>query len=333
LRERISDVELSFERGNDESRGRKRFEQELRFEVSALSRRGDGRGRNGRDATGGREMSHSADRDGRMRAFRIAYDGTPFYGFQRQPTVPTVEDALLDAIRALGLADENETPPGYAAAGRTDAGVSALAQTVGFRCPAWCSPAALNSRLPATVRAWAFADTESAFHATHDAHERTYTYDLYAPDLDDGRAAAALARLCGEHDFHNLTPDDEGTVRSLSGSLARDGDFLVVTLAAPGFVRQQVRRVVSLVHAVGDGAPLATVERLLAPGAVLGEDGIPPAAAEPLVFTDVSYPGLSFSVDADAAESTRTLFGEWAVEARTRGRVTERIRDGVRFER
>jgi tRNA pseudouridine38-40 synthase len=265
-----------------------------------------------------------------MRAFRVAYDGRPFYGFQRQPTVPTVEDALLDAVRALGLTTDEGLPSGYAAAGRTDRGVSALAQTVGFRCPAWCSPAALNSELPADVRAWARADAPPDFHATHDATEREYTYDLYAPDVDDGRVAAALARLCGEHDFHNLTTDDEGTVRVLAGAVARDGDFLTFSLTATGFVRQQVRRVVSLVHAVGRGAPLAAVERVLAPGGVPGEEGVPPAAAEPLVLTGVAYPGLDFTVDEEAADRSRALFDDWAVDGRVRARVAGRIRDGMR---
>ncbi|WP_380681769.1 tRNA pseudouridine(38-40) synthase TruA [Salinigranum sp. GCM10025319] len=264
-----------------------------------------------------------------MRAFRIAYDGRPFHGFQRQPAVPTVEDALLDAVRALGIASEGELPPGYAAAGRTDAGVSALAQTVGFRCPAWCSPAALNSELPGDVRAWARADSSADFHATHDAERREYTYYLYAPELDDDRAAAALAALCGEHDFANLTPDARGTVRDLSGSVLRDGDFLVLTLVAGGFARQLVRRVVSLVRAVGAGASLSTVERALVPAPLPGPEGVPPAPAEPLVLTGVDYPGLSFKADNEAADRARALFDERAIDGLVRARVAGHVRDGI----
>ncbi len=265
----------------------------------------------------------------RMRAFRIAYDGRSFYGFQRQPTVPTVEGTLLDAIRALGLAAEDDLPPGYAAAGRTDAGVSALAQTVGFRCPAWCSPAALNSELPAEVRAWARADTGAGFHATHDAASRTYTYYLHAPDADDGRVAAAVAALCGEHDFANLTPDDEGTLRELRAMVEREGAFLVVRFVAGGFARQLVRRAVSLVHAVGEGEPLATVERALIPTPLAGPDGIPPAPAEPLVLTAVDYPELSFSVDDEAAARSKALFDDRVVDGLVRARVAGHIRDGL----
>ena len=264
-----------------------------------------------------------------MRAFRLAYDGRPFHGFQRQPTVPTVEDVLLDGLRALGLAAEGEVPPGYAAAGRTDAGVSALAQTVGFRCPAWCSPAAVNSELPGDVRAWASAAVNDAVHARHDAERREYTYYLYAPTLDDGRAAAALAALCGDHDFHNLTPDIRGTRRELTGSVVRDGPFLVLTLVAGGFARQLVRRVVSLVRAVGSGEPLAAVERVLAPTPLRGESGIPAAPAEPLVLTGVAYPDLDFTVDEAAAATARALFDDRAVDGLVRARVAGRVRDGI----
>ena len=264
-----------------------------------------------------------------MRAFRVAYDGRPFFGFQRQPAVKTVEDTLLDAVRSLGVAEREGLPPGYAAAGRTDRGVSALSQTVSFRCPAWCTPRALNSELPGTVRTWAHADVPDGFHARHDAVRREYTYDLYAPDVDDERVRLGLAALCGEHDVHNLTTDTANTVRTVGGSVERDGDFLVFTIRGAGFARQQVRRTVSLVKMVGDGAPLAAVERVLAPGTLRGPAGIPAAPPEPLLLTGVDYPDCSFTVDEAAAESAREIFANQAVESRVRARVAERIRDGV----
>ncbi|MEF8787069.1 MAG: tRNA pseudouridine(38-40) synthase TruA, partial [Haloarculaceae archaeon] len=146
-----------------------------------------------------------------MRAYRVAYDGQPFYGFQRQPDVTTVEDTILDALRALDvLGADEDTPPGYAAAGRTDAGVSARAQTVAFDAPDWLTPAALNSELPADVRAWASTDAPDEFHATHDATSRTYTYYLHAPDASDERARDPLHLHPGQHHLHNLTPDQAG---------------------------------------------------------------------------------------------------------------------------
>jgi tRNA pseudouridine38-40 synthase len=288
--------------------------------------------------------------DGR-RAFRVAYDGTPFHGFQRQPDVPTVEDALFDALRDLGVlaADARDVPEGYAAAGRTDAGVSARAQTVAFEVPEWLSPAALNGELPASVRAWASTDVSSGFHATHDARAREYRYYLYAPlgggdrradddrpgadapeaTFDDDPARDALATLAGEHDFHNLTPDDRGTVRELDASAERHGDFLVVRLRAGGFARQLVRRVVGLVATVGRGvAPLSTVERVLDEEPLEGPEGVAPASPEPLVLWDVDY-GVTFTVDEAAATAAREVFGSRHAARLARARVAGEIRDAL----
>ena len=245
----------------------------------------------------------------RMRAFRLAYDGTGYRGFQRQPHSETVEDALLAALGALGVADG--PPPGYAAAGRTDAGVSARAQTVAFEAPEWLQPRALNAELPADVRAWAAAAVDDEFHATHDAAERAYRYFLFAPEADDGRAAEACRRLSGRHDFHNLTPDETGTVRELTATVERDGPFLVVDCRAGGFARQLVRRLVSVVGAVARGRrDPGFVGRVQAAEPLDGPDGVAPAAPEPLVLTGVRYPSVAFDVDPEAAESARKVFGE-----------------------
>ncbi|WP_336001706.1 tRNA pseudouridine(38-40) synthase TruA [Halorientalis halophila] len=268
-----------------------------------------------------------------MRAYRIAYDGRPFHGFQRQPDVATVEDIILSALRDLDvLGTDADTPPGYAAAGRTDAGVSAVAQTVAFDAPDWLSPAAFNGELPAGVRAWAVADAPADFHATHDATRREYVYHLHAPPatVDDDRARDALDALSGEHDFHNLTPDETGTVRDLDGSIRRDGDFLIVRVGAGGFARQLVRRLVSLVAAVGrDERDPGAVDRVLAPEPLPGPAGVSPAPAEPLVLAAVSYPDLDFERDPDAAASARAVFRERRVRHATRERVAVDLAAGV----
>jgi len=264
-----------------------------------------------------------------MRAFRLAYDGRPFYGFQRQPSVPTVEGALFDGLRALSvMPPAADKPTGYAAAGRTDAGVSALAQTVAFECPEWLSPRALNSELPATIRAWASTDVADDFHATHDPTRREYVYHLYAPrevdddgrtldgrpTIDDDRAADAVDALSGRHDFYNLTPADTGTERDLTATLDRDGDVLGFTIAAGGFPRHFVRRFVAVVQAVAGGTKsLSWIESLL------GEEAVDPrpqtASPEPLVLSAVDYPGVDFECDPHAAASGVDAFGERALDA------------------
>jgi tRNA pseudouridine38-40 synthase len=258
------------------------------------------------------------------RAYRIAYDGTDYRGFQRQPDVPTVSDTVLDAVRALSVTED--VPDGYAAAGRTDAGVSASAQTVAFDAPDWLTPAALNAELPGEVRAWAAAAVPADFHATHDAERREYTYYHHAPAADVARARAALSRLRGRQDFHNLTPDDTGTVRTLCGEVALSGEFLVLTVAAGGFPRHLVRRLVTVVDRVATGADEPSlVDRVLGDEALSGPAGIATAPPAPLVLTDVDYPGVEFVVDPDAATSARAVFADRAANLAARTRVSMRL--------
>jgi tRNA pseudouridine38-40 synthase len=281
------------------------------------------------------------------RAFRVAYDGREYAGFQRQPHATTVEGTLLRALATHGLIDRGDgpthaTPPGYAAAGRTDAGVSAVGQTVAFAAPAWLTPRAFNGHLPGSVRVWAAADVPDGFHATHDALRRTYRYHLYAPaaKADDGGAIAhavddelvcdALARLSGEHDFHNLTSDESGTVRKVTATATRADDLLVIEVAAGGFPRALVRRLVAAVRAVGRGtADPSRIDRLLAAEPVPGELGVGPAPAAPLVLWSVAYDGVRFAVDTKAAESARAAFGERYRDARHAAAATAAIRDRI----
>ena len=263
-----------------------------------------------------------------MRAYRIAYDGEPYHGFQRQPDVATVGGEILTALARLGVTDGG-VPDGYAAAGRTDAGVSALAQTVAFDAPEWLTPAAFNSELPADVRAWASADVSPEFHATHDAREREYVYHLYGPGVDDERAREAAGELAGAHDFSNLTPDETGTERDLAIDVRRDRPFLVCTLRAGGFCRQLVRRVVGLLDEVAsERAPPPKVERVLADEPLDGPEGVAPVPPAPLVLTAIDY-GIDFAVDEDARESARTVFSERHAERLAGARVAGQIRDGI----
>jgi tRNA pseudouridine38-40 synthase len=279
-----------------------------------------------------------------MRAYRVAYDGRPYHGFQRQPDVDTVEGRLRSALVRLGVCERgDDLPEAYAAASRTDAGVSARAQTIAFDAPAWLSPTAFNGELPDDVRVWASADVPAEFHATHDATERTYTYYLHAPAGDDGRAdcpgyrvvdderwADAVDALAGHHDYHNLTADESGTERTVHIDWTRDGPFLVVRFSAGGFCRQLVRRLVSLAAAVADGSePLSKIDRVLSPEPVSGPDGVPPAPPEPLVLTDVSYPGVTFTRDEDAAADARRVFSRREATARTTAHVSGHITDGL----
>lgn len=292
-------------------------------------------------------------------AFRVAYDGREYAGFQRQPHATTVEGTLLRALADHGLIERGDgpthaTPPGYAAAGRTDAGVSAVAQTVAFEAPDWLTPRAFNGHLPGSIRVWAAADVDDGFHATHHAVRRTYRYHLYAPSsggssstifgrevddpgteddagIDDDAVHEVLDRISGEHDFHNLTTDDRGTTRDLRTTATRDDDVLVVEVTADGFPRALVRRLVAVVETVGRGtAEPDFVDRLLDPEPIPGGHGVGPAPPEPLVLWNVEYDDVEFAVDAEAAASALEVFNERYRDARHAAAATGAIRDRIR---
>lgn len=249
-----------------------------------------------------------ADRN--RRAFRVAYDGRGFRGFQRQPDVETIESVIFRGLSELDVRLNDGVPDGYSAAGRTDAEVSSVAQTICFNCPEWLKPNVMNSVLPREIRVWAWVDVPGEFSARYSAGQREYTYHLHVPcAAGDSVAKRVATRLSGEHDFQRFTADNDRTTRTISFQAERDGEFLILGVRAEGFPRQLVRRVAHYFGTIAEGdAEISTVEAL-----VDGERDdiarIPPAPPEPLVLTGVSY-DVDFQIDEVARESAQRVYEE-----------------------
>jgi tRNA pseudouridine38-40 synthase len=148
----------------------------------------------------------------------VAYDGTDFKGFQRQSAARgrTVQGEIEASLaQIIGVA----VP--VVGAGRTDAGVHATGQVIGFastaRMDAVAWRGALNAALPPDVAVRAVAAVDEAFHARKSALARRYRYRLFVDPvraplveryawrvprlLDVAAMNAAAALLVGEHDF------------------------------------------------------------------------------------------------------------------------------------
>ncbi len=132
------------------------------------------------------------------RTFRltVAYDGTGFHGWQKQPDTRTVQGEL-EAALARVLASGDVTVAG---AGRTDAGVHARGQVASFthetKLPARALPPLLNRELPRDMRVTDAAERPDGFHARHSARARRYEYRLLAaPDVLRERYAWAPGAL------------------------------------------------------------------------------------------------------------------------------------------
>jgi tRNA pseudouridine38-40 synthase len=108
----------------------------------------------------------------------LAYDGTPFHGWQVQPGLLTIQGMLADAIyRTVG---EPVLPQG---SGRTDSGVHALGQVASFALAAPIPPGrlqfALNRCLPPSIRILSAELVPPDFHARHSALRKTYEYRIF----------------------------------------------------------------------------------------------------------------------------------------------------------
>jgi tRNA pseudouridine38-40 synthase len=202
----------------------------------------------------------------------VAYVGTRYAGWQRQPGKPSVQEELERAVAAV--TGERTRVVG---AGRTDAGVHALAQVAHFRTsssvPAERFAAALNHYLPPDVAVRSAEEAPRDFHARRDARWRAYRYVIWnrpgrnpflvnralawEGPLDVGRMQEAASLLLGRHDFASFCAAGSNP-RTTDCTLHRlrlvsRGPFLVVEAVADRFLRHMVRMLVGTLLEVGAG--------------------------------------------------------------------------------
>jgi tRNA pseudouridine38-40 synthase len=260
--------------------------------------------------------------EGRRRVvLGLAYDGTGFRGFAPQPGQRTVGGELMAALgRLVG------EPVLVTCAGRTDAGVHALAQVVHVDLPesffvgpyasseSRCEQLAraLDRQLRPEVRVWRAMIAPAGFDARRSAISRRYRYDLDVAERPDPRLRTlawrverpidlALLRLAtdpvvGEHDFagfcrrpHNmrLGPLTRRVIEARWQ--VRDGGLLRLEIEATAFCHQMVRSLVGAIVAVGTGRLRPSdIVKLLREGR---REGAPaPAPACGLSLIGVRYP-------------------------------------------
>jgi tRNA pseudouridine38-40 synthase len=212
----------------------------------------------------------------------LEYDGTRYRGWQAQKnTERTVQGVLLRAAREVVGPDSI-----LGGAGRTDAGVHALAQVAHLKAGRAHPPGeilrGLNDALPHDVNVLSVESAPPSFHARHDAKSRTYLYRIsrrrtafekryvwWVRDrLDSAAMSAAAALFRGRHDFASFCENPEGqesTVVVVEGSEVLDrGDEIHYRVEASHFLWKMVRRLVGTLVEVGRGnLTAAGVERLL----------------------------------------------------------------------
>ena len=238
----------------------------------------------------------------------LEYDGSGFVGWQRQNNGPSIQQALEEAIE--GFCGERVTA---VAAGRTDAGVHALAQVVHFDlAKAWPAATvrdALNDHLrPAPISVLAAAEAAADFNARFSARARRYLYRIVnrrAPlSLEKGRAwlvstpldeeamQAAANQLLGPHDFttfRSVHCQARSPVKTLDQlQVSRQGEEVLVRARARSFLHNQVRAMVGTLERVGEGK-MSAAEVAVALAARDRARGGPTAPAHGLYFAAAEY--------------------------------------------
>ena len=210
-----------------------------------------------------------------MTRFRLTveFDGRPFMGWQRQAHGPSVQQAIEEAVLAVTGEEAR-----LHAAGRTDAGVHALAMTAHVDVAKAVTPfrlmEALNALLkPQPVAILACEPVPDDWHARFSCIGREYLYRIVnrrAPlALDAGRAwriarplneAAmhdAAQILVGRHDFTTFRSahcQAESPLKTLDRlDVRREGDAVLIEAAARSFLHHQVRSMVGCLAMVGQG--------------------------------------------------------------------------------
>lgn len=238
----------------------------------------------------------------------LEYDGRPFVGWQRQDNGPSVQQVLEEAVFKFSGCEAR-----VQGAGRTDAGVHALAQVAHFDLEREFGADTVRSALNFHSRPWPVAVLTAEavshdFHARFSATGRRYVYRLInrrAPltleagrawhvmrPLDAGAMHEAAQALIGRHDFSTFRASlcqAASPVKTLDRlAVSRDGEEIRVEAAARSFLHHQVRNLVGTLELVGAGKWSADTLRAALEARDRNRGG-PTAPPDGLYFAGVAY--------------------------------------------
>ena len=216
----------------------------------------------------------------------LAYDGTNYAGWQVQPNGLAIQ-AVVQKKLALLLRQETD----LTAAGRTDAGVHARAQTTHFSAPVpldlFRFTYSLNSVLPPDIRATSVTEMPDGFHARYSATGKIYTYHLRMAPLQDpfrrlyswhvpfqdfslDKMKQGALKLLGTHNFKGFASEASQGVASYDAirTLRRleiiEGPETTLLFEADGFLYKMVRNLAGTLVDIGRShLPLEVIDQVL----------------------------------------------------------------------
>jgi tRNA pseudouridine38-40 synthase len=243
----------------------------------------------------------------------VSYDGTAFVGWQRQASGTSIQGLLEEVLAAF-----DGQPVTVTGAGRTDAGVHALAQvataSIARATDAATVLRAANARLPDTVRVVHAVEVPATFHPRFHAVAKTYRYRIWndevlspferayvwhvpGPVLNVGAMAEAAAHLEGRHDFAAFQTAGAETATServvFASRITGSVPLITYEIRGAGFLRHMVRGIVGTLLEVGRGRyPPAWVGEVLDSHDRARAGPTAPAAGLFLVGVEYAQPDL-----------------------------------------
>ncbi len=241
-------------------------------------------------------------------ALKIAYLGTDFYGFQRQPGLTTVEGEILSALDDLGVVKDIEQC-GFGIAGRTDRGVHALGNVISFLTQERIIINQINDVLPRSIRILSQAKVPLNFKVRY-ASGRSYRYLMPIDPEISGVSEFNLKNMIeaskllkGTHDFSNFSKRSErNPVRTIDEiTIEQQQNSIQIDVVGESFLWNMVRKMVTVLLDVGYGLiQPEEIDQYFDPKKELP---IKPMPAEGLILMDINYKDIEFTEDLYAKKS------------------------------
>ena len=203
----------------------------------------------------------------------VAYDGTNFFGWQKQNEQITIQEELENALSKV-----YGKPIAVRGASRTDTGVHAKGQRAMFEIeqnniPLHKLPLAINNQLPRTIKIFKAVEVPADFHPQYQAKNKTYVYQIYnanildpvynnyawhvKPVLDIKKMQAAAQYLIGEHDFNAFCAAGssvKSTIRTIySIDISQVNNLVTIRINGNGFLYNMVRILAGTLSYIGYG--------------------------------------------------------------------------------
>jgi len=191
-------------------------------------------------------------------AFKLAYFGTNYKGYQRQPYIKTVEEEVLQALEKCKLIEKTKFKQyKYEYASRTDASVHATSQVIALTVPFKIDKIVINEVnrcLPHDIKIVGLMRVSSDFSPRYHAIYRHYKYITYYEGENLILMKWLANYILGNHDFKYISSkktDKNSFRRILALNIRKDKDFIQIDIIGRSFCRGMIRKILTLLLEVG----------------------------------------------------------------------------------